>query len=44
LLKGEAVSEAIVGQMIDEKINSPECLHHGVLLTLFNMFLIFLIR
>ena len=32
LLKGEAVPESIVGQMIDEKINSPEVAHHGYVL------------
>ena len=32
LLKGEAITDAIVAKMIDEKINSPECQHHGYVL------------
>lgn len=29
LIKGEAVPESLVAKMIDEKVNSPECAHHG---------------
>ncbi len=37
LLKGEALPEAMVAKMIDEKVNSPEVEHHGTffLATLF---------
>ena len=31
-MKGEAVPEAIVAKMLDEKINSPEVAHHGYVL------------
>lgn len=29
LIKGEALPEYMVAQMIDQKVNSPECAHHG---------------
>lgn len=29
LIKGEAVPENMVALMIDQKVNSPECAHHG---------------
>jgi adenylate/nucleoside-diphosphate kinase len=29
LLKGEALPEAMVAKMIDEKVNSSEVQHHG---------------
>lgn len=32
MLKGEAVPEALVAKMIDDKINSPEVAHHGYVL------------
>ena len=32
LVRGEAVPETTVAKMIDEKINSPEVLHHGYVL------------
>jgi adenylate/nucleoside-diphosphate kinase len=32
LMKGEAVPEALVAKMIDDKINSPEVAHHGYVL------------
>jgi adenylate/nucleoside-diphosphate kinase len=32
LLKGEALPEAMVAKMIDDKINSPEVQHHGYVL------------
>lgn len=31
-MKGEAIPEEIVAKMIDEKINSAECAHHGYVL------------
>lgn len=31
-MKGEAVPEALVAKMIDDKINSPEVAHHGYVL------------
>jgi adenylate kinase family enzyme len=30
LLKGEAVPDSIVAQMINDKVNSPEVAHHGI--------------
>ncbi len=30
LLRGEAVSEELAAKLIEEKINSPEVLHHGI--------------
>ena len=32
LLKGEAVPDSMVAQMINDKINSPEVIHHGITL------------
>ena len=32
LLRGESVSDQMVAKMIDDKINSPECAHHGYIL------------
>jgi adenylate/nucleoside-diphosphate kinase len=29
LLRGEAIPPSMVAQMIDNKINSPEVMHHG---------------
>jgi hypothetical protein len=30
LLKGEAVPDSMVAQMINDKVNSPEVAHHGM--------------
>lgn len=30
LLKGEAVPDSMVAQMINDKVNSPEVAHHGI--------------